>query len=282
MYTDGSGENAVRNGGAGVYTQYPGGREDKISLAAGLYSSDYNAETEALKTAAAHTEVSTHASHSVVLLTDALSILQALQSNRDTDHNDLSAALAPLCRSHTVTLQRIPSHCNVPGNEAAESLAKEGRTKEQVDRSASYTDVKTILKAKQRNKWGLEHPRYNKIDSSYPLTRQEQMTMFMLGIGHNRLIHHLYSNLPIGHAEQCLCGTGSQTTEHLLQSCPLYELLRKGIWPDHTPVAHKLYGSLGELRCTAIFVEETGVSISRTRRKLRVYHQKEHTRAPAR
>ena len=34
-----------------------------------------------------------------------------------------------------------------------------------------------------------------------------------------------------------LCGTGSQTTEHLLQSCPTYEPLRKGIWPDHTPVS---------------------------------------------
>ena len=53
----------------------------------------------------------------------------------------------------------------------------------------------------------------------------------------------------------------SQTTEHLLQSCPIYEPLRKGIWPDHTPVARKLYGSLGDLRCTDIFIEETGVTI---------------------
>ena len=74
--------------------QYPGGREDKISLATGLYSTNCKAEPEALKTAAAHIEASTHASLSVVLHMDALSVLQALQSNRDTDHNDLSAALA--------------------------------------------------------------------------------------------------------------------------------------------------------------------------------------------
>ena len=104
-YTDGSAENAVRNGGAGVYIQYAGGKEDKISLATGLYSTNYKAEAEALKTAAAHIEVSTHASPSVVLLTDALSVLQALQSNRDTELNDLSAALASLCRRHAVTLQ---------------------------------------------------------------------------------------------------------------------------------------------------------------------------------
>ena len=61
-YTDGSAENAVRNGGAGVYIQYAGGKEDKISLATGLYSTNYKAEADALKTAAAHIEASTHAS----------------------------------------------------------------------------------------------------------------------------------------------------------------------------------------------------------------------------
>ena len=258
-YTDGSAENAVRNGGAGVCIQYTGGKEDKISLATGLYSTNYKAEAEALKTAAAHIEVSTHASPNVVLLTDALSVLQALQSNRDTELNDLSAALASLCRGHAVTLQWIPSHCNVPGNEAADSLAKEGTTKEQVDRSTSYPEVKTILKAKQHSKWRHKHPRYNKADP-YNLLR-EQVTVFRLRTGHNRLNYHLHSKLRIGHTEQRPCGTGSQTTEHLLHSCPIYEPLRKEIWPDHTPVARKLYGSLRDLRCTATFTEETGVSI---------------------
>ena len=215
-------------------------RQEKISLATGLYSTNYKAEAEALKTAAAHIEVSTHASPNVVLLTDALSVLQALQSNRDTELNDLSAALASLCRGHAAILQWIPSHCNVPGNEAADSLAKEGTTKERVDRSTSYPEVKTILKAKQHSKWRHKHPRYNKVDPYYLLTRREQVTMFRLRTGHNRLNYHLYSKLRIGHTEQCPCGTGSQTIEHLLQSCPIYEPLRKEIWPDHTPVARKL------------------------------------------
>ena len=128
-YTDVSAENAARNGGKGVYIQYAQGKEDKISLATGLYSTNYKAEAEAMKTAAAHIEVSTHASPNVVL-TDALSVLQALQSNRDTELNDLSAALASLCRGHAVTLQWIPTHCNVPGNEAADSLAKGRHNKE--------------------------------------------------------------------------------------------------------------------------------------------------------
>ena len=205
-----------------------------------------------MKTAAAHTEVSTHASPNVVLLADALPVLQAFQSNRDTEHNDLSAALDSLCRGHAVTLQWIPSHCNVPANEA---------TKEQVNGSTSYHEVKTILKAKQQSKWRHKHPRYNKADPYYLLTRREQVTVFRLRTGHNRLNYHLYSKLRIGYTEQCPCGAGSQTTEHLLQSCPIYEPLRKGIWPDHTPVARKLCEGIRDLRCTATFIEEIGVSI---------------------
>ena len=56
------------NGGPGIYIQYPGGKEDKICLATGLYSTNYKAEAEALKTAAAHIKVSTCASPSVFLL----------------------------------------------------------------------------------------------------------------------------------------------------------------------------------------------------------------------
>ena len=90
------------------------------------------------------------------------------------------------------------------------------------------------------------------------------MTVFSLRTSFNHLNHHLY--LRIGQTEQWPCGSGSQTTKHLLQSCPIYEPLRKGIWPNHTPIARKLYGGLGDLQCTATFIEETGVSIRRTRR----------------
>ena len=158
-----------------------------------------------------------------------------------------------------VTIQWIPSHCNQPGNEAADSLAKKGTTKEQVDRSTSYPEVKTILSRPSNTASGgtSTHGTTRLTPTTNLLTRREQVTVFRLRTGHNRLNYHLYSKLRIGHTEQCPCGSGSQTTEHLLQSCSTYEPLRKGIWPDHTPVARKLYGSLRDLRCTATFIGET-------------------------
>ena len=138
---------------------------------------------------------------------------------------------------------------------------KKGTTQDQTDRSTSYSEAKTIIKAKQQTKWKRQHPHHNSADPYYLLTRREQVAIFRLRTGHNRLKHHLYSKFRIGESEQCPCGTGSQTTEHLLQSCPLHGALRDRAWPETTPVAQKLYGSLADLRRTSNFIEETGVSI---------------------
>ena len=134
-----------------------------------------------------------------------------------------------------------------------------------MDRSTSYPGMKTILKTKQHSKWRLEHPRYNKTDLFFLLTRREQVSVQAQDRPQPPQPSLVFQT---PHTEQCPCGTDSQTAEHLLQSCPHYELLRKGIWPDHTPITRKLFGSLGAFRCTAIFIEETGVSIRRARRSL--------------
>ena len=261
VYTDGSAEEAVRNGGAGIFIQYPGGREDRISIPTGTFSTNYKAEADALSTAATFIETSPHSSKNVVFLSDALSVLQALQTSRSFDLIDLSSALYSLCRKCTVVLQWIPSHCNIHGNEAADRLAKRGTTEVQTDRSTSYSEVKTIIKAKQHSRWTVQHPHYNKADPYYQLTRQDQVVIFRLRTGHNRLNHHMFSKFRIGLSEQCFCGAISQTEDHLLQSCPLHDALRKRTWPNSTTVAQKLYGGLEDLQVTATFVRETGVSI---------------------
>ena len=70
----------------------------------------------------------------------------------------------------------------MPGHDAADSLAKEGTTKQQVERSSSYAEVKTILKAKQHSKSRLELPRYNKTDPYYLLTSSSLPRDRLVGI----------------------------------------------------------------------------------------------------
>ena len=95
VYTDGSADQAVKNGGAGVYISYPGGEEDKISLATGLLSTNFKAEALAIQKGADHVENSSHTTTNIVFLSDALSVLQAIQTNKDKELNKLSPPSQP-------------------------------------------------------------------------------------------------------------------------------------------------------------------------------------------
>ena len=261
IYTDGSAENAVKNGGGGIFIQYPEGTEEKISTPTGLLSTNYKAETVALEKAAKHMSQTVQSHHNIVLLSDALSVLQSLKRNQEKDNNSLIRALADLSANHTVTLQWIPSHCDLYGNEMADHLAKEGSKLPQNDRYTTFNEVKSIIKAKTGAMWKECHPAYNPKDPYYKLSRQEQVLIFRLRTKHNRLRHHLFHKFRIGQTDQCPCGTGRQTTEHILQTCPLLDKRRREVWPEPVPETRKLYGALRDLQSTAYFIIHAGVAI---------------------
>ena len=69
---------------------------------------------------AAEILVDTTLQSKVVILTNALSVLQALEA----EDKNLSTSLILLCQEVTVVLQWIPSHCGIHGNEEADTLGK--------------------------------------------------------------------------------------------------------------------------------------------------------------
>ena len=97
VYTDGSAENAVKNGGAGIYIKYPDGHDKKISKATGVYSTNYKAEVFAIQMATTHVINSPHTSKNVVFWSDAMSILQAIEIHKDKELNSLFSSLDLLC-----------------------------------------------------------------------------------------------------------------------------------------------------------------------------------------
>ena len=123
----------------------------------------------------------------------------------------------------------------------------------------------------QHCKWRLEHPRY-KTDPCYLLTRREQVTVFRLRAGHNRLNHHLYSKLRIGHTEQCPCDTGSQTTTSAAVLPPLRAAQKGNLARPHSrspscpTVARGTYDALPpswrRLQLPSDEREEVGVCLS--------------------
>ncbi|KAK7100294.1 hypothetical protein V1264_023272 [Littorina saxatilis] len=125
VYTDGSATDATRDGGGGVLIGY---REEDAahSVATGRYSTNYKAEAEALEKAARELHSNLPRAHEkIVIFTDAISVLQALEKN-DKELNELALALSTLSSKPDVTLQWVPAHCGVRGNETADRLAKEG------------------------------------------------------------------------------------------------------------------------------------------------------------
>ncbi|KAK3762045.1 hypothetical protein RRG08_050620 [Elysia crispata] len=71
----------------------------------------------------------------------------------------------------------------------------------------------------------------------------------------------MYTKFKIGSTDQCPCAAGAMTAEHLLQTCPLYKVLRKRFWSQPPSLQNKLFGCLDDLRRTATFARETQATI---------------------
>ena len=181
--------------------------------------------------------------NSATLFKDALSILQAFKSNNNTDHNRCSCLPLQKSSSHTemdsLPLQHPQWGCWLSDkeghNKRASGLVYQLPWDDDRPQGQATHQVEVRAPAVQQD-WLLL------------LTRREHVTVFRLRTRHHPLNYHLYSKLCIGYTEQCPYVTGSQTTEHLLQSSPLYKLLGKGIWwKPHSCSPHTLWQSRGPM-----------------------------------
>ena len=185
----------------------------------------------------------------VVVLTDALSVLQAFNSGQLPQ---LEKALHDIQCLRTV-LQWVPSHCGITGNEQADEMAKMGARDEQPDNAVCLTESKTIIKAL------FKMP--TRPDSYHSLTRQDQVIIFRLRTGHCRLNQHLHRKMKAVPSPLCSCGEAEQDTHHILQDCGALGQLRKEMWPSPIPTEEKLHGSVEALQTTATFLRRTGLVV---------------------
>ncbi|XP_060577697.1 uncharacterized protein LOC132734852 [Ruditapes philippinarum] len=250
VYTDGSATRAVKDGGGGIHITYPSGQKTAHYIATGKHCSNYRAETEALMKAVFLIENSPEEITSVVFLTDARSVLEALQNNNVPE---LAQAVNKLGSSCNVALQWIPSHCGVPGNEEADKLARLGAQLEQPDNQVIYKEKATIIKALTKTR--------QEADAYHMLNRPEQVVMVRLRSGHNRLNAHMCRKYKLVPSPICPCGEEDQTTEHILQRCKRHDQERGATWPRGATLQQKLYGDVEDLRRTTTFIADTGVIV---------------------
>ena len=228
----------------------------------GKVSTNFGAEAFALLEATNILNNTQQLPTNTVILTDCRSLLQSIQGSKDRSKliEDTRRELTTLNSKTNLILQWIPSHCGVHGNEEADRLSKEGSQKDQAIQPVSYSEAKTIIKTCHRNAWKERIGVTAQTDNIDLLNRKQQVMLFRLRTGHCRLLGHLY-RLQVAHSDECPCGTSSQTPEHILQSCPLYNNSRKETWNEAVDLNEKLWGTVESLRKTTDFITKTGLDI---------------------
>ena len=250
VFTDGSATNAVTNGGAGILVHFPGGQKVSASVAVGRRCSNYRAEKEAIIQAASILQASDHDCKQVVFLSDALSVLQVYQNHKLPN---LTKALQQVAATRKAVLRWIPAHCGILGNEQADILAKEGARGEQHANNVSFSEKKTLIRA-------LTKPKLQR-DDYHLLSRKQQVILVRLRTRHNRLNSHMHRKLKLAPSPTCPCGQEEQTTEHVLQRCPIHKAAREDMWPVSTSLTTKLYDCKQELEKTTSFISRAALIV---------------------
>ena len=98
-------------------------------------------------------------------------------------------------------------------------------------------------------------------DDYHLLSRKQQVILVRLRTGHNRLNSHMHRKLKLAPSPTCPCGQEEQTTEHVLQRCPLYKATREDVWPVSTSLTTKLYGRKQELEKTTSFISRVALIV---------------------
>ena len=168
IYTDGLAEDAVRNGGSGMFVRTRTGQTVSYTNATGRKCSNFKAETSALQNAVAY--IARMKPQKTVILTDSKVALQSLIFNTPDQPNviltDSKVALQSLIfntpdqpiyqllkdlpQDCILVLQWIPAHCEIPGNVRADRLAISGSKQLQPLSTSTYQEVKTLVRNSQR------------------------------------------------------------------------------------------------------------------------------------
>ena len=153
MWTDGSVEGGVKNGGSGAVIIWPDGEEEELKTPAGRHCSSYRAEMLALASGLEHLlNTPRDLDDPIVICSDSMASLATLRAGPSAQTSPLGVAiwraLSRLSADHRpIHAQWVPAHCGIAGNERADIIAKEAAGLPQDD---IPVDTRTVCRAVAR------------------------------------------------------------------------------------------------------------------------------------
>ena len=181
------------------------------------------------------------------IFSDSLSSIEAIRSMKLMKRSSfflqkISEVLSALVEnSFRITLAWVPSHCSIPGNERADSLAKVGALEGEIfERVITYNEYFYIPRrqtlAAWQSKWDdndlgrWQHSIIPKVSTKawfkrLNLSRDFICVMCRLMSNHYRLDAHLY-RIGLAASNVCICGEGHRDIDHVVWTCVEYAPIR--------------------------------------------------------
>ena len=227
IYTDGSAMSGIRWGGNAVVVTRGDPEEpdvlDTILNRGSLFTCSYEEEVAAMGTAVQWVRDHCDRNWSVLICTDSQSLCMALRSfNQETE------IIRVALKDHigTVTIQWIPGHSDIPGNERADKAAKEATGLNVATRPVSFRSA--CMQIRRTFEDDLTHQRTREIYSAYNKEREEQIQsrkdqvlLAQLRSGKHMALMEYRHMLDESVSELCpRCQESEHTLEHWLLKCP--------------------------------------------------------------
>ena len=217
VFSDGSATDSLTNGRAGILVYFPGGQKASASMTVGKHCSNYRAEKEAIIQAASIVQASDH---------DCKQVYSSLTPSPSRQH---------IKTTSSKTWPKPYNKLQLPGRLFYSGFQPTVEYQEMskwtsLHRRVPENSMPTISASVKRrlSLTALTMPRSQR-DDYHPLSRKQQVILVRLRHGHNRLNSHVYGKLKLAPSPTCPCGQEDQTTEHVLQRCPLHKATREDV-----------------------------------------------------
>ena len=162
----------MEQAGYGLTIQYPDAKRKDISEACGQHCINYDAELKTIRSALQTISEDCDnpnppCVNNIVIFTDSQSAIQAIAQMQHHKQPIVTDILTTANKLHSqndveTSIQWIPGHCDIPGNDRADKLARQGTSKTQHDEQVSYATSKQIVQTKSRKIW---HDRWARVNT---------------------------------------------------------------------------------------------------------------------